>query len=64
METNLKSARLAAGLSQSQLAAAVGMSVRTLQAYESGARDLKKAAAETVLALARETGTTVEFLIT
>lgn len=63
METKLKSARLASGLSQSQLAEAAGLSLRTLQAYECGARDLKKAAAETVLLLAKKLNSTVEELI-
>ena len=36
----LQAARLAAGMSQSQLAAAAGISVRILQDYERGARDI------------------------
>ena len=35
----LQAARLAAGMSQSQLAAAAGISVRILQDYERGARN-------------------------
>lgn len=61
--SKLKEYRAKAGLSQSQLAAAVGMNVRTLQTYEQGARDLAMAAATTVLALARALGCRVEDLI-
>ena len=39
----LQAARLAAGMSQSQLAAAAGISVRILQDYERGARDINGA---------------------
>lgn len=55
--------RCAAGLSQSQLAEKSGVSVRVLQNYEQGTRDLKKAAAETVLRLAQAVGKTVEDLL-
>jgi transcriptional regulator with XRE-family HTH domain len=50
----LQNRRKAAGLSQSQLAAKVGISVRTLQHLESGFRDINKAAALTVYRMAVE----------
>lgn len=55
--------RIAADLSQSQLAKSAGISVRVLQNYEQGARDIKKAAAETVLHIAQALGITVEDLL-
>ncbi len=39
-------------MSQSQLAKAAGISLRTLQAFEQGQRDINKAEAETVMRLA------------
>lgn len=55
-QTKLKEVRQAAGLSQRQLAEKAGISVRTLQHWETGERDLKKAAVMTVLALAEALG--------
>lgn len=52
MSNKLQDRRKAAGLSQSQLAAKVPMSVRTLQHLERGALDINKAAAVTVYRLA------------
>ena len=49
----LRRARAAAGLSQSQLAAASGVGIRAIQQYEQGAKDIRKAAAGSVAALAR-----------
>lgn len=51
-QTKIQKVRQAAGLSQSQLAEKAGISVRTLQSWERGARDIRKASVETVLALA------------
>ena len=51
--TNLQAARLAAGLSQSQLAHASGVPVRTLQQYEQAQKDINHARVDYVLALAR-----------
>lgn len=51
-QTRLQEARQAAGLSQRQLAEKAGISVRTLQHYEIGDKDIRKAAVVTVLALA------------
>ena len=61
--SKLQEKRKAAGFSQSQLAARVGMSVRTLQYYEQGAMDINKAAVETVYRLAVVLGCAVEDLI-
>lgn len=47
----LQAVRQAAGLSQSQLAKAAGLSVRMLQNYESGLRDLNGAKLSTLLKL-------------
>jgi transcriptional regulator with XRE-family HTH domain len=41
--TNLKRIRTAAGLSQSQLAEKADISLKTLQHYEQGTRDINKA---------------------
>ncbi len=60
---NLKHYRTKAGLSQAQLAERVSISARTLQDYEQNRRPLEKAAAITVLNMARCLGCTVENLI-
>ena len=62
-EPRLKTLRQQAGLSQAELAERSGVSVRTLQHYEQGSKDLRRAAGETLLAFARSLGTTVEALI-
>ena len=51
--SNLQAARMAAGLSQSQLAKASGVPVRTLQQYEQGQKNINHARADYVIALAR-----------
>lgn len=51
--TNLQERRLAAGLSQSQLAAAAGIPVRTLQQYEQRQKDINRARADYVESLSR-----------
>ena len=51
--TKLKSARVAAGMSQADLAELAGVSIRTLQNYERGAREIERAEALLVLKLAR-----------
>ena len=61
--TPLKNRRLAAGLSQSQLAEQTGLSLRTLQDYEQDRKPLAGARAITVLTLARALGCSVEDLI-
>lgn len=45
----LQAARQAAGMTQAQLARAAGISVRVLQAYECGARDISGAKLATLL---------------
>ncbi len=47
----LQNARRTAGMSQSQLARAAGISVRVLQDYERGARDISGAKLATLLKL-------------
>ena len=62
-EPRLKVLRQQAGLSQSELAERAEVSLRTLQHYEQGSKDLRRAAGETLLAFARVLGTSVEALI-
>lgn len=49
--SKLQNARLAAGLSQSQLAAAAGLNVRMLQYYEQAVKDINGAKLATLLKL-------------
>ena len=58
--TNLKRIRTSAGLSQSQLAELSGISVRSLQHYEQGARDINKAQAIILLQFARALKVNIE----
>lgn len=51
--SNLKRIREEAVLSQSQLADLAGISVRTLQAYEQGAKDINKASGITLYNLSK-----------
>ncbi len=55
-QTNLQDRRLAAGLSQRQLARASGVPVRTLQQYEQRQKNINHARADYVSALARVLG--------
>lgn len=59
----LKEYRKRAGLTQPELADKVGISPRTLQDYEQGRKPLEKAAAITVLTVARILGCSVADLI-
>lgn len=59
----LKEKRMQRKLSQSQLAKASGVSLRMLQKYEQGDRDIKKAQAETVYKLAKALNCKMEELI-
>lgn len=59
----LKEKRMQRKLSQSQLAKASGVSLRMLQKYEQGDRDLNKAQAETVYKLAKALNCKMEELI-
>lgn len=52
-DTKLKQVRIKKGLTQKELAEATGMSLRTLQHFECGARKLNQAAALTVYAIAK-----------
>lgn len=61
--TPLRMRRMAAGLSQAQLAIVSGVPIRSIQQYEQRRKDLNKAAAETVAALARALFCTVEDLL-
>ena len=51
--TKLKEMRTRRGITQAQLADASGVSIRAVQDYEQGSNDINKAAAITVLKLAR-----------
>lgn len=59
----LKGCRQSVGITQSALAERAGVSTRTLQDYEQGRKPLEKAAAITVLNIARALGCSVEDLI-
>lgn len=59
----LKEIRTQQGLSQSLLSKEANVSLKTLQAYEQGDRDIKKAQAETVYKLAKALNCKMEELI-
>ena len=59
----LKQIRQSKGLTQKELAEATGISLRTLQHYEQGSKDLNMAAAITVYAIASALGVKVEDLL-
>lgn len=61
--SKLQDIRKEKGLSQSQLANLAGVSKRSLQEYEQGARDINKAKAIVVLALADALGVEVRDLL-
>ena len=63
-KTKLKEQRERAGLSQSQLAAAAGISVRVLQNYEQTIRDLDGAKLITLLKLCSALNCTLVDIIT
>ena len=56
MSNNLKDLRMAAGLTQAELAQKSGINLRMIQYYEQGFKDLNKAAFETGLKLAEALG--------
>ena len=58
--TKLQQQRKKYGYSQRELAKRTGVNIRTLQQYESGSKDIKKAAASTVLTLANALGCSIE----
>lgn len=59
----LKDHRIKKGLSQSQLASASGVSVRMIQYYEQGVKDINKASGETLYKLSNALGCKMEDLI-
>lgn len=61
--SRLKAIREAAGLSQSRLSSLSGVSLRSIQQYEQGAKSINRAAAVSVLRLANALGCRVEDLI-
>lgn len=61
--TKLQTMRKHSGLSQKQLADKSGISLRSIQQYEQRAKDINKAAVDSVLALAKVLGCRVEDLI-
>ena len=60
---NLKEKRQAAGLSQSELGKAAGVSVRLIQDYEQGHKPINRAASETIYHLSKVLGCQMEDLI-
>lgn len=62
-ETNLKKYRLAAGLSQSELAEVSGVQVRTIQQYEQRLKNINAAKAESVIAISKALECSVEMLM-
>ena len=62
-ETNLKRYRLAAGLSQNELAEVSGVRVRTIQQYEQRVKNINAARAESVIALSKALNCPVEMLM-
>lgn len=62
-ECRLKKLRENRGLSQSELARASGVSLRSIQMYEQRVNDIDKAQAQTVYKLSRVIGCTMEDLL-
>ena len=62
-DTNLKSLRILAGLTQSMLADEAQVPLRTIQQYEQRQKDINKAQADTLLRLARVLNCDVEDLV-
>ena len=63
MMTQLQDKRRASGMSQSELAKAAEMSVRTLQSLETGARNIDKVSVLTALKLARALDCSIEDIL-
>jgi transcriptional regulator with XRE-family HTH domain len=63
LPTRLQTQRKISGYSQRELAQKVGVNLRTLQQYEIRAKDINKAAAVTLLALAKSLGCQIEDLL-
>lgn len=62
-ETNLKRIRMAAQMSQRELAEYAGVSIRQIQLFEQRQRDINKTSAITVMQLARALGCKMEALL-
>lgn len=62
-KTKLKAARIASGLSQSELARKADINVRTLQAYEQGSKILDNARLDTILKIALACGCSIENIL-
>ncbi len=62
-ETRLQKQRKISGYSQSQLAKLANVNLRTLQQYESGAKNINRASAETVLSLSKVLGCNAEDIL-
>lgn len=60
---HLKEIRTKRNMSQSELSGFSGVSIRMIQSYEQGTKDINKAAAITVYRLACALGVTVEQLL-
>ena len=61
--TRLQQMRKNCGLTQKELATKAGVNLRTLQQYELGAKDINKASASAVYALAKALNCEVEDLL-
>lgn len=61
--TKLKTVRASKGLTQRALSEKTGISIRTLQHYEQGSKDLNQAAALTVYTIAQALGVPMEELL-
>lgn len=61
--SKLQDKRLECNLSQSQLAKASGVSVRLIQHYEQGFRDINKASVVTVMKLAEALGCEIQDIL-
>ena len=62
--TTLQNLRLGTGMSQSQLAKASGVQLRTIQAYEIDARDINKADMEIIFKLCNALKCSLDELLT
>ncbi len=62
-DTNLKRIRMAYGCTQNELARMSGVGLRSIQMYEQRNKDINKASAETLFAISKVLGCTVEDLI-
>ena len=62
-DTNLKRIRTACGYTQKELSLMSGASLRSIQMYEAGHKQINKASAETVYKIARVLGCSIEELL-